>query len=89
MSAALSITDLRVTFKTLLGEVQAVRGVSLDVQPGEVVGVVGESGSGKSVSFLAVMGLLPKSAKITGSAKVNDIELIGASPKVLRKARGG
>ena len=89
MSAALSINDLRVTFKTLLGEVQAVRGVSLDVQPGEVVGVVGESGSGKSVSFLAVMGLLPKSAKITGSAKVNDIELIGASPKVLRKARGG
>ncbi|MCX6522940.1 MAG: ABC transporter ATP-binding protein [Actinobacteria bacterium] len=87
-NAALSIKDLRVTFKTLLGEVQAVRGVSLDVAPGEVVGVVGESGSGKSVSFLAVMGLLPKSARITGSAMVNDIELVGSSPKVLRKARG-
>ncbi len=87
-SPALSITDLRVTFKTLLGEVQAVRGISLDVMPGEVVGVVGESGSGKSVSFLATMGLLPKSAKVTGSARVGDIELIGSSQAKLRKARG-
>ena len=87
MSAALSITDLRVTFKTLLGEVQAVRGVSLDVQPGEVVGVVGESGSGKSVSFLAVMGLLPKSAKITGSAKVMTLEPTFAGAPSLTQVR--
>lgn len=85
---ALSIRDLNVTFKTLLGQVQAVRGVSLDVAPGEVLGVVGESGSGKSVSFLAVMGLLPKSARITGSAVVAETELIGASNKTMRKARG-
>jgi oligopeptide/dipeptide ABC transporter ATP-binding protein len=85
----LSITDLKVTFRTLLGRVQAVRGVSLDVAPGEVVGVVGESGSGKSVSFLAVMGLLPKSAEITGSAKVSGTELIGANKKSMRHARGG
>jgi oligopeptide/dipeptide ABC transporter ATP-binding protein len=86
--ATLKVQDLRVNFKTLLGQVQAVRGVSLEVHPGEVLGVVGESGSGKSVSFLAMMGLLPPSAKITGSAKVNGIELIGAKTKVLREARG-
>jgi len=85
---ALSIRDLRVTFKTLLGEVQAVRGVSLDVAPGEVVGVVGESGSGKSVSFLAVMGLLPRSARITGSAIVGNTQLIAANQRTMRKARG-
>jgi oligopeptide/dipeptide ABC transporter ATP-binding protein len=84
----LSLRDLRVTFKTLLGEVQAVRGVSLDVAPGELLGVVGESGSGKSVSFLAIMGLLPKSAQITGSATVAGTELIGADVKTMRRVRG-
>lgn len=85
---ALKISDLRVNFKTMLGQVQAVRGVSLQVRPGEVLGVVGESGSGKSVSFLATMGLLPSSAQITGSAMVNGVELIGAKSSVLRAARG-
>src|SRR5690606_15768897 len=70
------------------GLVQAVRGIDLDVAPGEAVGIVGESGSGKSVSFLATMGLLPRSAKISGSAKVNGIELVGAPRKVLNQVRG-
>ena len=84
----LSLRDFRVSFKTLLGEVQAVRGVDLDVAPGELVGVVGESGSGKSVTFLGVMGLLPSSARISGSARIGDTELIGASKRVQRSVRG-
>lgn len=87
-SALLSLRDLRVTFKTMNGEVQAVRGVDIDVAPGEMVGVVGESGSGKSVTFLGIMGLLPNSARITGSAVVDGIELVGAKNKVMRGVRG-
>ena len=88
MSAVLSLTDVRVSFKTLEGTVQAVRGVSLDVEPGELLAVVGESGSGKSVTFLGVMGLLPSSASITGSARLGDLDLISAPEKERRRARG-
>ena len=84
----LSIRDLRVSFPTDSGDVQAVRGIDLDVADGELVGIVGESGSGKSVSFLAVMGLLPKSAKITGSAMIKGQELVGENSKLVRRARG-
>jgi peptide/nickel transport system ATP-binding protein len=84
----LSLRDFRVTFPTLNGDVQAVRGVDLDVNAGEMVGVVGESGSGKSVTFLGLMGLLPRSTRIEGSAKVNGIELVGAKDKVMRSVRG-
>jgi len=85
----LSIRDLRVTFDTPLGELEAVRGVDLDVHAGEMMGVVGESGSGKSVTFLAAMGLLPHSAKVSGSVMLNGQELVGATGKVLRNMRGG
>lgn len=84
----LSLRDFRVTFPTLFGDVQAVRGVDLDVRAGEILGVVGESGSGKSVTFLGVMGLLPKSARISGSATVGGIELVGASSRIMREVRG-
>jgi oligopeptide/dipeptide ABC transporter ATP-binding protein len=84
----LEIRDLRVTFHTPLGSLTAVRGVDLDVHAGEMTAVVGESGSGKSVSFLAAMGLLPKSATVEGSVVLNGEQLVGASPKKMRSVRG-
>ena len=82
------IRDLRISFPTSNGDVQAVRGVDLSVQRGEMLAVVGESGSGKSVTFLGVMGLLGPNTKITGSAKLGTTELIGASAKTVRRVRG-
>lgn len=63
--ALLDIQNLTVQFETASGWFKAVDGVSLSVNEGEVLAIVGESGSGKSVSMLAVMGLLPWTAKIT------------------------
>jgi peptide/nickel transport system ATP-binding protein len=84
----LSLRGLKVEFRTPNGPVQAVRGIDLDLQAGEILGVVGESGSGKSVTFLGMLGLLPSSAKITGSATVNDTQLVGASTATMRSVRG-
>jgi peptide/nickel transport system ATP-binding protein len=56
----LDVTDLRVSFPTADGVVQAVRGVSFSVDAGRILGIVGESGSGKSVTALTIMGLLPQ-----------------------------
>jgi len=87
-AGVLTLRDLRVEFDTPNGSVHAVRGVDLDLAPGEILGVVGESGSGKSVTFLGLLGLLPKSARVTGSAGVNGTELVGASTKTMRSVRG-
>ncbi len=84
----LSLRGLRVTFQAMLGDVHAVRGVDLDVHAGEIVGIVGESGSGKSVTFLGMMGLLPKIARVEGSATVRGTEMVGASQKQMRAIRG-
>ena len=84
----LEIRDLRVTFDTPSGPLEAVRGIDLDVEAGELLGVVGESGSGKSVSFLATMGLLPTRARVTGSVLLAGEQLIGASNKYMRSVRG-
>lgn len=84
----LQIRDLRVTFHTPNGPLVAVRGSDLDVHPSEMVGVVGESGSGKSVSFLAAMGLLPKTATVEGSVLLDGHQLVGASAKEMRSIRG-
>ena len=87
-NSILQIRDLCVTFNTQVGELKAVRGIDVDVAPGEILGVVGESGSGKSVSFLAAMGLLPSSATISGSVLLDGKELIGAKRKAIRSVRG-
>ncbi len=84
----LEVTDLRVTFPSEAGAVTAVRGLSYTVQEREVLAIVGESGSGKSVSSLAMMGLLPSRARISGSVKFRGRELLGLSDKELSEIRG-
>ncbi|MGH9190723.1 MAG: ABC transporter ATP-binding protein [Acidimicrobiales bacterium] len=87
-SRILEVDDLHVSFATAGGTAPAVRGVSLDVGEGEVLGVVGESGSGKSVTMLATLGLLPANAKVAGSVRYRDRELLGMPGAELRKLRG-
>jgi peptide/nickel transport system ATP-binding protein len=84
----LEVSDLTVSFGSEAGAVRAVRGVSYSVRPGETLAIVGESGSGKSVSSLAVMGLLPSSAAVTGSIKFKGTELLGLNDKKLSQLRG-
>lgn len=84
----LSIEDLKIDFRTHDGIVNAVRGVSLRVDRGEVLGVVGESGSGKSQTFMAVMGLTAANGRHSGSAKFQGQEILGLKPRALNKIRG-
>jgi oligopeptide/dipeptide ABC transporter ATP-binding protein len=84
----LAVEDLHVSFGTDDGRVDAVRGISYAVRRGEALGIVGESGSGKSVSSLAVMGLLPRTAAVRGSVRVLGEELIGRSDRELSRVRG-
>ncbi|MEU1244053.1 ABC transporter ATP-binding protein [Micromonospora parva] len=84
----LEIRDLSVSFPTETGTVSAVDGVSLDLAPGEIVGMVGESGCGKSVTAMSIAGLLPGSARVTGSVRLDGTQLIGAREAALRRVRG-
>ena len=84
----LRVRDLEVSFPTERGVLRAVRGMSYDVGPGEVVGIVGESACGKSVSALAVMGLLPPRAAVSGSVRFRDRELLGLDDPELSAIRG-
>ncbi|PTE23422.1 microcin ABC transporter ATP-binding protein [Cereibacter changlensis JA139] len=88
MEPILDIKGLRVTFQTNDGPVEAVRGIDLSVKPGETVAIVGESGSGKSQATMALMGLLARNGKATGSALYRGQELIGMSERNLNKVRG-
>lgn len=84
----LEVRNLTVTFPSEAGPVTAVRGVDLDIASGEVVCLVGESGSGKSTVALGVMGLLPDSARVEGSARFKGDDLIGLDDRELSRIRG-
>ena len=85
MTGLVAIRDLRVAFD---GQ-WALRGIDLDVAPGEAVGLVGESGCGKSVTWLAALGLLPGRAQVGGSVRIGETEVLGAPAGTLEKVRGG
>ena len=84
----LEVSNLSVTFPSDDGPLPAVREVSYRLRRGEALGIVGESGSGKSVTSMAIMGLLPKNAQVSGSAKLLGQEIIGLSDKEISKVRG-
>ena len=84
----LSVRDLKVSFPSEAGRVDAVRGVDFDLHPGRTLGIVGESGSGKSVTSLAVMGLLPEYAAVSGSITLNGRDLLGLDDRQLSRIRG-
>ncbi len=85
----IDIQDLRVSFFTPGGEVQAVRGISWSLDEGEAIGIVGESGSGKSVSVYAVMRLLQSPGRVIGgSIQFNGRDILSLSEKEMREIRG-
>lgn len=84
----LKVRDLRVTFTRAGRRIRAAKGVSFNVRPGKMLAIIGESGSGKSVTVRALMGLLPPSASVAGSATLEGRELVGLSDRKMRMVRG-
>lgn len=85
----LEIADLKVTFESTTGVVEAVRDFDLTVYPGQSIAIVGESGSGKSTAAMSILGLLPGTGKVTnGSIKLNGEELTELDEKGWQKVRG-
>lgn len=87
-AAVLDIEHLNVTFATDGGDVHAVKDVSLEVRPGEVLAIVGESGSGKTVTARTILGLLPETATSQGAVLINGQNVVSVSPAELRRIRG-
>lgn len=89
MAEALRIENLQVEFSSPAGAVNALNGVSLSLEDGQIYCLVGESGAGKSTLALATMGLLPQSASVLqGSIYFRGVDLLRSSPQYLRSLRG-
>src|SRR5690625_1413669 len=86
--AILEVDELSVTFPSDDGPLPAVREVSYQLRQGEALGIVGESGSGKSVTSMAIMGLLPKNARVDGSVQLMGEEILGLPDKAISEVRG-
>ena len=84
----LEVSDLSVRFDTDDGTVHAVDRMAFTLDQGEVLGIVGESGCGKSVTCMSLVRLLPETAHITGRAVFDGRDLLGLSPRALRRVRG-
>ena len=84
----LAVNNLRVRLVTQRGPADAVRGVSFALERGETLGLIGESGCGKSLTALALLGLLPESAVVSGSIRFDGKELVGQSDAELCRLRG-
>ncbi|OIK04212.1 ABC transporter ATP-binding protein [Streptomyces monashensis] len=84
----LSVRDLRISFPSEAGPVEAVRGVGFDLLPGRTLCIVGESGSGKSATATGIMGLLPPSADVGGQVLLEGRNLIGLDDRELSRVRG-
>ena len=85
---AVDIHGLSITFATDGGDVPAVRGIDLDVRPGEVLAIVGESGSGKTVTGRSILGLLPETARVDGAVLLTGTDVVGLTGERLRALRG-
>jgi peptide/nickel transport system ATP-binding protein len=88
MAALLEVDNLSVLLHTQRGPAYAVRNVSFALERGDTLGIVGESGCGKSITVMAVMGLLPESAKVTGSIRFEGEELTTRTDKQMGAIRG-
>lgn len=84
----LEVDNLHIGLQTQRGPAQAVRGVSFSLERGQTLGIVGESGCGKSITVMSLMGLLPATAKVTGSIRLDGQELIGQPESAMCRIRG-
>jgi peptide/nickel transport system ATP-binding protein len=84
----LTVRDLRVSFPSERGRVDAVRGIDLDVYPGRTLALVGESGSGKSAAAISLIGLQPPNARVSGEVLLRGRQLVGLDDRQLSAVRG-